>query len=76
MYRGNEVKFVSNITDIDDKLIKRAGEEGVSMQEVARKYEEMCIRDRLYALALCLALSDGQGTASPRAQLVLSLIHI
>lgn len=38
-YKGNKVKYVSNITDIDDKIIKRANEEGISFDEVARKYE-------------------------------------
>ncbi|MDD4849420.1 MAG: cysteine--tRNA ligase [Gemmiger sp.] len=38
-YRGNKVLYVSNITDIDDKLIKKAQEEGTSMQEVARRFE-------------------------------------
>ena len=35
-YCGNKVYYVSNITDIDDKLIKKGQEEGTSMQEVAR----------------------------------------
>ena len=34
-YRGNKVFYVSNITDIDDKLIKKGQEEGTSMKEVA-----------------------------------------
>ncbi|MEG2928265.1 MAG: cysteine--tRNA ligase [Oscillospiraceae bacterium] len=38
-YRGNTVRYVSNITDIDDKIIKKANEEGVSFDTVARKYE-------------------------------------
>ena len=32
-YRGNKVIYVSNITDIDDKLIKKGQEEGTSMKE-------------------------------------------
>lgn len=32
-YRGNKVFYVSNITDIDDKLIKKGQEEGTSMKE-------------------------------------------
>ncbi len=44
-YRGNKVVFVSNITDIDDKLIQKAKEEGTSMAEVARRYEAEYIRD-------------------------------
>jgi cysteinyl-tRNA synthetase len=37
-YRGNKVTFVQNFTDVDDKIIKRANEEGISSQEVAEKY--------------------------------------
>ncbi len=44
-YCGNKVYYVSNITDIDDKLIKKGQEEGTSMQEVARKFEAEYIRD-------------------------------
>ena len=36
-YRGNKVIYVSNITDIDDKLIKKGQEEGTSMKEVAQR---------------------------------------
>lgn len=37
-YRGYNVKFVQNFTDIDDKMIKRANEEGITVKEVAEKY--------------------------------------
>lgn len=37
-YRGYKVKFVQNFTDIDDKIIKRANEEGVSYEEISEKY--------------------------------------
>ncbi len=37
-YRGYNVKFVQNFTDVDDKIIKRANEEGISFEEVAEKY--------------------------------------
>ena len=37
-YRGNKVIFVQNFTDIDDKIIRRANEEGISSHEVAEKY--------------------------------------
>ena len=37
-YRGYKVKFVQNFTDVDDKIIKRANEEGISSQQVAEKY--------------------------------------
>lgn len=37
-YRGYDVTFVQNFTDVDDKIIKRANEEGISSAEVAEKY--------------------------------------
>ncbi|EQD68272.1 cysteine-tRNA ligase, partial [mine drainage metagenome] len=40
-YRGIEVRFVSNITDVDDKIIARAAELGISAGELAKRYEEV-----------------------------------
>ena len=37
-YRGYEVTFVQNFTDIDDKMIKKANEEGVTVKEIADRY--------------------------------------
>ena len=37
-WRGLDVKFVQNFTDIDDKLIKKANEEGITVPEVAERY--------------------------------------
>ncbi len=37
IYRGFKVKFVSNFTDIDDKMIKRANEEGITVAKLAAK---------------------------------------
>ncbi len=37
-YRGYQVDFVQNFTDIDDKVIRKANEEGVSFQEIAERY--------------------------------------
>lgn len=39
-YRGYNVKFVQNFTDIDDKIIKRANEEEITFEEVSKKYIE------------------------------------
>lgn len=39
-YRGYNVRFVQNFTDVDDKIIKRANEEGLSFEEVSKKYIE------------------------------------
>lgn len=37
-YRGYRVKYVQNFTDVDDKMIKRANEEGITLKDVADKY--------------------------------------
>ena len=37
-YKGNNVIFVQNFTDIDDKIINRANEEGVTFSEISEKY--------------------------------------
>lgn len=39
-WRGYKVEFVQNFTDIDDKLIKKANEEGITVPEVAARYIE------------------------------------
>jgi len=44
-YKGYEVNFVSNFTDVDDKIIKKAMEEGIDSEEVARRYMEECKKD-------------------------------
>lgn len=44
-YKGYKVKFVQNFTDIDDKMIKRASEEGVEVYELAQKYIDEYFKD-------------------------------
>ena len=44
-YRGYEVRFVQNFTDIDDKIIKRANEEGVTYKDISEKYIEEFWKD-------------------------------
>ncbi len=44
-YRGYSVFYLQNITDVDDKIIRRAEELGVSPMKLARKYEEMYLED-------------------------------
>lgn len=44
-YKGYEVKFVRNFTDIDDKIINRAIKEGVSWKQIAEKYTEEYYKD-------------------------------
>ncbi len=44
-YKGNNVKFVQNFTDVDDKIINKAREEGCSAGEVSEKYIEEYYKD-------------------------------
>ena len=53
-YRGFDVRFVQNITDVDDKIINRANEEGVEAAEIARPlhggvHQARCARPRRQA---------------------------
>ena len=41
-YKGYEVNFVSNFTDVDDKIIKKAIEEGVTADEISKRYIAEC----------------------------------
>lgn len=42
---GYKVNYASNITDVDDKIINKAIEQGVSEKEIAKKYEETYFQD-------------------------------
>jgi cysteinyl-tRNA synthetase len=44
-FRGYNVKYVMNLTDIDDKLIKKSHEENKPFEEIARKYSEAFFED-------------------------------
>ncbi|MCI8730280.1 MAG: cysteine--tRNA ligase [Lachnospiraceae bacterium] len=44
-YRGYEVNYVSNFTDVDDKIIAKALEEGVSAEEISQRYMKECKKD-------------------------------
>lgn len=58
-YRGNDVKFVQNFTDVDDKIINRAREEGLSAPEISEKYIDEYYRD-------AAALHIGKATVHPK----------
>ena len=59
-YKGYEVNYVSNITDVDDKIIKKANEEGVTATEIAERYIKECKQDME-------ALNIKPATHQPRA---------
>ena len=44
-HKGYEVNYVSNFTDVDDKIIAKANEEGVSSKEVSERYIKECQKD-------------------------------
>ena len=59
-HKGNKVTFVQNFTDIDDKMIKRANEEGVTVKELGDHYIEEYFKD-------AKALGIRPATVHPRA---------
>lgn len=59
-FLGNKVYYVSNITDIDDKIIKKANEEGTTYDVIARRYEHEYFTD-------CRGLNVKPATVHPRA---------
>ena len=44
-YKGYEVNYVSNFTDVDDKIIAKAIDEGVDASEISKRYIEECKKD-------------------------------
>ena len=58
-YRGNHVKFVQNFTDVDDKIINRAREEGLPPAVVSEKYIEEYYKD-------AMALNVTKATVHPK----------
>ncbi len=44
-YKGYEVQYIQNFTDVDDKIINRANEENVTMEALANKYIEEVLKD-------------------------------
>jgi cysteinyl-tRNA synthetase len=44
-YKGNKVSYVQNFTDIDDKMIRRANDEGITVRQLADRYIEEYFKD-------------------------------
>ena len=44
-YKGYDVNYVSNFTDVDDKIIKKAIEEGVTADEISKRYIAECKKE-------------------------------
>ena len=60
-YKGYDVNYVSNFTDVDDKIIKKANEEGVDPSEISERYIEECKKD-MQALNVRPATTHPQAT--------------
>ena len=71
-YRGLEVNFVSNFTDVDDKIIKAAIEEGVEATVISERYIEECKKD-MKALNVMPATHHPQATLEIGS--MLEMIH-
>lgn len=59
-YKGYEVNYVSNFTDVDDKIIKRANEEGVESTVISERYIKECKQDMA-------SLNVKEATTHPKA---------
>lgn len=59
-YKGYEVNFVSNFTDVDDKIIKKAIEEGITATEISERYIKEYLKD-------LKELNVKPATANPKA---------
>ncbi len=61
-YKGYDVDYVSNFTDVDDKIIKRANEEGVDASVISERYIEECKKDMV-------SMNVMEATVHPKATL-------
>jgi len=71
-YRGYEVRFIRNFTDVDDKIIKRAHEEGVPPGELAERYIEEYRKDMA---ALGILPADVEPKATDHIPQMIKLIE-
>ncbi|APM37538.1 cysteine--tRNA ligase [Clostridium kluyveri] len=66
-YKGYKVNFVQNFTDIDDKMIKKANDENITVQQLGDRFIDEYYRD-------ADALNIKRATVNPRATLYISKI--
>ncbi|MBQ6440046.1 MAG: cysteine--tRNA ligase [Mogibacterium sp.] len=71
-FRGYEVKFVQNFTDVDDKIINRAKEEGITAPEVSEKYIKEYFND---AEALNVLKADVHPKVSEHIPEIISFVQ-
>ena len=71
-HRGHAVRFVKNFTDIDDKIIRKANQEGVSAQEISERYIEAYRTDMA---SLGVAPADIEPKATEHVPQMIALIE-
>jgi cysteinyl-tRNA synthetase len=72
-YRGLRVTWVMNLTDIDDKIIKRANAEGVTTGELADRYAQRFLED---AAALGMTRPDALPRATEHIEQIADLVQV
>jgi cysteinyl-tRNA synthetase len=72
-YKGYDVKFVQNFTDIDDKMIKRANEEGITVKELGDRFIEEYFKD---ADALNIKRADVHPRATEHIDDIIEFIKV
>ena len=60
-YKGYDVNYVSNFTDVDDKIIKKANEEGVEASVISERFIKECKQDMAAMNILCFCVSRING---------------
>jgi len=73
-FRGYKVKYVQNVTDIDDKIIDRANQRGVSPRELAEKYSDSFEED-MKALNIIKAETDVYPKATEEIPKIIEVIQ-
>ena len=71
-HRGHAVKFIKNFTDIDDKIIRKANQEGVSAKEISERYIEEYRTDMA---SLGVAPADIEPKATEHVPQMIALIE-
>lgn len=70
-YRGFQVTYIKNFTDIDDKIINRAKQDGITWDSVAKTYIEEYYRDMD---SLGVARADGEPKATEHIQEIIEIV--
>ncbi len=72
-FRGFDVRYIRNFTDIDDKIINRARQEGIQWDEVARKYTEEYYKDMD---RLGVGRADVEPKATEHIQEIIEIVRV